>query len=59
MVAAILEQFGEGADGAEYKALAAAKTESVEKRAARMGVKTMSALAAACGAHPMAKLARG
>ena len=53
------QRWGEGADGAEYKALAAAKTESVEKRAARMGVKTMAGLAAACGARPMAEIARG
>ena len=53
------QRWGEGADGAEYKALAAAKTESIEKRAARMGVKTMADLAAACGARPVAELARG
>ena len=53
------QRWGEGADGAEYKALAAAKTESIEKRAERMGVKTMADLAAACGARPMAELATG
>ena len=53
------QRWGEDADGAEYKALAAAKTESIEKRAARMGVKTMAELAAACGARPMAELACG
>ena len=53
------QRWGEGADGAEYKALAAAKTESIEKRAARMGVKTMADLAASCGARPMAEIARG
>ena len=53
------QRWGEGADGAEYKALAAAKTESIEKRAARMGVKTMADLAAACGARPLAEIARG
>ena len=51
------QRWGEGADGAEYKALAAAKNESVEKRAARMGVKTMAQLAEASGARPMADLA--
>ena len=53
------QRWGEGADGAEYKALAAAKTESIEKRAARMGVKTMADLAASCGARPLAEIARG
>ena len=53
------QRWGEGADGAEYKALAAAKTESIEKRAARLGLKTMAELAAACGARPMAEIARG
>ena len=53
------QRWGEGADGAEYKALVAAKTESVERRAARMGVKTMADLAASCGARPMAEIARG
>lgn len=48
---------GGGADGAEYKALAAAKTESVEKRAARIGVKTMAQIAEASGARPMAEIA--
>ena len=53
------QRWGEGADGAEYKSLAAAKNESVEKRAARMGVMTMAQLAAACGARPVSELARG
>ena len=53
------QRWGEGADGAEYKSLAAAKNESVEKRAARMGLKTMAGLAAATGARSMAEIARG
>ena len=53
------QRWGEGADGAEYKSLAAAKNESVEKRAARMGLKTMAGLAAATGARSMAEIAHG
>ena len=53
------QRWGEGADGAEYKALAAAKTESIEARAARMGVKTMAQLAAASGVKTMEEIARG
>ena len=47
---------GQGAEGAEYAALTAAKYESLEARAARMGVKTMGDLAAASGARSMAEI---
>lgn len=47
------QRWGEGADGAEYKALARAKHESLEARAARMGLKTMAQIAEEAGLRAM------
>ena len=52
------QRWGEGADGAEYKALSRAKHESVEARAARMGVRTMAQIAEAAGVKAMGESLR-
>ena len=52
------QRWGEGVDGAEYAAIKRARNESIEARAARMGMKTMAQIAAEAGAKPMGECLR-